>query len=159
MASMYDVNPNKHIAKIKEELKALKEIQPPTWAVFVKTGMHKERPPVQADWWYIRSAAVLRAVHKLGPIGTAKLRTKYGGKKNMGVRPEHTFKASGNIIRKVLQQLQKAGLVEENTKGLHKGRIITGKGKSVLDKAASGITKEAKVTAASAAKVAREAEE
>lgn len=144
MTSMYDVNPNKHIAKVKEELKKIDTIKAPAWAPFVKTGMHKERPPVQKDWWYLRAAAVLRAVHKLGPIGTAKLRTKYGGKKNMGVRPEHTFKGSGNIIRKVLQQLEKSGLVIENAKGIHKGRIITAKGKSLLDKTAVAIAKEDK---------------
>ncbi len=144
MSTIYDVNPNKHIAKVKEELKKLDHIKPPAWAVFVKTGVHKERPPKEEDWWFTRSAAVLRAVGKLGPIGTAKLRTKYGGRKNRGVRPDHTFKGSGNIIRKVLQQLQASGLVEENKKGLHKGRILTAKGKSLLDKTAGVASKEAR---------------
>ena len=142
MTNAFDVNPAKLIAEVKEELKKIDTIKAPAWAPFVKTGMHKERPPKQEDWWYIRAAAVLRAVYKLGPIGTSKLRTKYGGKRNMGVKPDHSFKGSGNIIRKVLQQLEKSGLLAKTERGVHKGRILTPKGKSLVDKAASKIAKQ-----------------
>lgn len=136
MAGIYDVNAQELVEKTAHQLKNYKEISPPVWATFVKTGMHKQRPPAQADWWYFRSAAILRAVGKLGPVGTEKLRTKYGGKKNRGVAPEHHFKGSGAIIRKVLQQLETAGLIVKTTKGIHKGRILTGKGQSLLMKSA-----------------------
>ena len=63
------------IKKVAEELKSI--IGQPEWAPFVKTGNHKERPPVDNDWWYIRAASVLRKVYLLGPIGVSKLRTKY----------------------------------------------------------------------------------
>lgn len=122
------------ITKIAEELKNDSNIKPPIWAVFVKTGVHKERPPVKKDWWYTRTAAVLLSVHKLGPIGVSKLRTKYGGKKNRGVRPEHTFVGSGNIIRKVLQQLEKSKLIKQTEIGVHKGRVITKEGMAVVNK-------------------------
>jgi small subunit ribosomal protein S19e len=101
--------------------------------------MHKERVPVDKDWWYLRTASVLRTVYRLGPIGVSKLRTKYGGKKNRGVKKEHFFKGSGNILRKSLQQLEKAGLIKFTDKGIHKGRIITPKGKAFLDKIATSI--------------------
>jgi len=139
MVSIYDVDPSELIEKASEELKKVNEIKAPEWATFAKTGVHKERPPVKKDWWYARSAAVLRTVYKLGPIGVSKLRSKYGGKKNRGFQPEHAYKGSGNIARKVLQQLEKAGLVKQDSKGVHKGRVITGKGASFLDKIATKI--------------------
>jgi small subunit ribosomal protein S19e len=110
----------------------------------VKTGHHKERLPDNEDWWYYRSAAILRSIAKLGPIGTAKLRTKYGGKKNRGHQPEKVFKASGSIIRKILQQLEKSQLIQQTKKGVHKGRILTPKGTSFLDKIAIQILKAEK---------------
>ena len=139
MPTMYDVDSQELILKVAEELKKIPEIKPPEWALFVKTGMHKERPPVNNDWWYVRTASVLRTVYRLGPIGVSKLRTKYGGKKNRGAKKEHFYKGSGSILRKSLQQLEKAGFVKFAEKGVHKGRIVTPKGKSFLDKIATQI--------------------
>lgn len=136
---MYDVDPQKLIIKTAEELKKIPEIKAPEWAAFVKTGMHKERPPAKNDWWYIRTASVLRAVYRLGPVGVSKLRTKYGGKANRGVKKAHFYKGSGNILRKALQQLEKAGFVKFAEKGVHKGRVVTPKGKLFLDKIATQI--------------------
>lgn len=144
---MYDVDAQELIEKAAEELKKIPEIKPPEWATFVKTGMHKERPPVKNDWWYSRTASILRTVYRLGPVGVSKLRTKYGGKKNRGVKKEHFFKGSGNILRKALQQLEKAGFVKFTEKGVHKGRVITPKGKSFLDKVATQIAGKPKMEA------------
>src|SRR3989344_641357 len=139
MPTMYDVDSQELINKAAEELKKMPEIKAPEWAPFVKTGMHKEKPPVNKDWWYVRTASVLRTVYRLGPVGVSKLRDKYGGKKNRGVKKEHFYKGSGNILRKALQQLEKAGFVKYNDKGVHKGRIVTPKGRSFLGKIASQI--------------------
>lgn len=138
---MYDVPANELIEKISEKLKQINEIKPPEWAAFVKTGRYKERPPFKEDWWYVRAASVLRTIYKLGPIGVSKLRRRYGGKKNRGVKPERFYKGSGSIIRKILQQLEKAELVKKEKKKIHKGRILTAKGKSLLDKTASELLK------------------
>lgn len=143
--TIYDVPINELIIKAAEELKNIKDIMPPSWADFVKTGAHKERPPVQKDWWYIRAASVLNALNKLGPVGVSKLRAKYGGKKNKGYKPERFCKGSGNIIRKILQQLEKAGLAKKADKGVHKGRIITPQGLALLGKAAAAIMVEKKI--------------
>jgi len=129
-----DLPTGKVIEKTAKALKKIPEIQPTEWSKFVKTGTHKERPPVNEDWWYIRSASIMKKISKLGPIGVNKLKKKYGGKKNRGHKPEKRFDASGNIIRKILQQLEKAGFIEQASKGVHKGRILTAKGKSFLDK-------------------------
>ena len=134
MATVYDINPNKLIEKAANALK--KDIKAPEWSMFVKTGRAKERVPMEKDWWYKRAASVLRKVYVLGPVGTNKLKFKYGSKKNRGCRPEKFYPASGKIIRTMLQQLEGLGLISKEEKGVHKGRKITPKGKSFLDKLA-----------------------
>ncbi|MBW2966156.1 30S ribosomal protein S19e [Candidatus Woesearchaeota archaeon] len=138
---IHDVYPNDLIEKVAEELKKIDAIKAPEWTKFVKTGVHRERAPAEEDWWYKRAAAVLRTVCVMGPIGVSKLRTKYGGKKRRGHKPPQFRKGSGSIIRKVLQQLDKAGFTKFAEKGVHKGRIITKEGKLFLKKIADSIGK------------------
>ena len=137
MATIYDVEQNELIEAAAKELQGIDAVKPPEWAMFVKTGHSKQRPPVRKDWWYVRAAAILRKIYRMGPIGVSKLRTMYGGRKNRGAAAEHSYKGSGNVIRKVLQQLEKAEFVKQGKVGFHKGRIITAKGKSFLDKVAT----------------------
>ena len=119
---------------VSKELKSIKEISAPEWTKFVKTSPARERPPIESDWWYIRAASILRKLYLFGPIGVNKLRRKYGGKKNRGHKPEKSYIGSGKIIRVILQQLEKAELIEKTKKESHHGRILTKKGKSLLDK-------------------------
>jgi small subunit ribosomal protein S19e len=146
---IYDVNPQLLVQRTAEELKKVDAIKPPVWASFVKTGMSRERQPMQMDWWHIRAASVLRRIFKDGPIGTEKLRTKYGGRKNMGMAPEHFFPAGGSHLRKILQQLEKAGLAKQTEKGVHKGRVVTPQGMKLLENAANAIMKEQGIVLAS----------
>ena len=134
MTSVYDVPADKLIGKLKEELKTMKEIIPPEWAKFVKTSSSRERLPDQEDWWYIRAASILRKIYINGPVGVSRLRTVYGSKKNRGYKPERFRKAGGAIIRRILQQLEEAKLVKNET-----GRVITSKGRSLLDKVSKEI--------------------
>lgn len=142
MTHILMVEPTELINQAATELKKQHLVQPPDWSKFVKTAHFKDRTPDQEDWWYQRSAAVLRSIAKLGPVGTAKLRTKYGGKGNRGYKPERFSKASGSIIRKILQQLEKSGLLQQTAKGVHKGRVLTPKGVSFLDKIAVQLAKQ-----------------
>ncbi|MCD6331583.1 MAG: 30S ribosomal protein S19e, partial [Thermoplasmata archaeon] len=100
---------------------------------------HKERPPEDPDWWYIRVASVLRKVYMRGPIGVSRLRALYGGRRDRGVKPYKHVKGSGSIARKALQQLEALGLVEK-VEG--KGRKITSKGQSLVDNTAHEVAKE-----------------
>jgi small subunit ribosomal protein S19e len=109
-------------------------ISKPEWANYVKTGNHKERPPTDSEWWYVRAASILKTIYYKGPIGVAKLTTLYGGRKNKGYKPDKFVKGSGSIARKILQQLEKAELIKQTVKGIHKGRIITNKGEKLLEK-------------------------
>ena len=139
--SIHKVYPNELIEKVAEKLKNIEVIKVPEWAKFAKTGVHKERAPADTDWWHQRAAAVLRSVYVLGPIGVSKLRTKYGGKKRRGHKKSHFRRGSGSVIRKVLQQLEKAELIKSVEEGVHKGRVIAPKGKSLLDKTSIEILK------------------
>ena len=143
MGTIYNCDPSELIEKAAEELKKLEPIKEPDWAPFVKTGVHKEIPPSIKGWWYVRAASVLRHVYRFGPIGVSKLRVKYGGKKNRGVKPGHFYKGSGSILRKIMQQLEKEGFVKKDLKSLRKGRLITAKGKKFLDDVAGKISKVA----------------
>ena len=116
------------------------EVRPPSWALFVKTGPYKEKPPEDPDWWYYRAASILRKLYVSGePIGIETFRTIYGGLQRRGVAPPHFKKAGGSHIRKILQQLERAGLV---VKEGNKGRVLSPKGRSLLDKIAYEVFKE-----------------
>jgi len=112
------------------------EIKPTSWAQFVKTSAQKERAPQDPDWWYIRTASILRKIYINGPIGVARLKSQYGGRKSKRSQPYHKHKGGGSITRKVLQQLEESGLIEKKDS---KGRVITDKGKALLDSLATEI--------------------
>jgi len=136
----YDVPASEFIQKLAEYIKKnIDEVKPPPWASMVKTGAHVQRPPDNPDWWYIRCASLLRKIYVHGPIGIEKLRAEYGGRKDFGVRPEHAVKAGGAIIRKALQQLEAAGLIE---KYQNKGRRITKEGRRILEEIAGEVMKD-----------------
>ncbi|MEM5829468.1 MAG: 30S ribosomal protein S19e [Candidatus Aenigmatarchaeota archaeon] len=132
MVTAREIEPAKLVERLKEELKKIEEIKPPEWAKFVKSGVHKQRPPEQLDFWYIRAASILRRIYLDGPVGVERLRSYYGGRRKRGYFPQHFRKASGSIVRKILQQLEKAGLVEKTAKG----RKITSRGQKILDRIA-----------------------
>lgn len=132
MTTVYDVKAEPLIKRVAKDLED--EIKEPEWTEYVKTGVHKERPPEQENWYYIRTAAILRRIYKDGPLGVSKLRTIYGGRNSRGHKPENHEKASGKVIRTALQKLEEHEYVEEED---GEGRKITDKGKSYLDQKAS----------------------
>ncbi|MDH5754410.1 MAG: 30S ribosomal protein S19e [Candidatus Bathyarchaeota archaeon] len=139
MITPYDVPASKFIEKVAKYLKEnVDEINPPPWASIVKTGTHIQRQPQNLDWWYIRCASLLRKIYVHGPVGVEKLRAEYGGRKDYGVRPEHAAKASGAVIRKALQQLEAAGLIETFKT---RGRRVTREGRKLLQELAEELKK------------------
>ena len=136
MVKVYDVPADIFIDELRNILKNYEEIEKTPFADFVKTGAHKEKQPTNPDWWFIRTASVLRKIYLTPEIGVQRLRNAYGGKKKGRHKPERFTKSGGAIIRKILQQLEAAGLVE---KAKTKGRRLTNKGISLLDKTAYDI--------------------
>ena len=141
MTSVKDVPADMLIAELARYIKEnVPQVKPPVWAPFVKTGANKERPPMDSDWWYVRAASLMRKLYLYGPVGLSRLRSAYSYRAKIGdkMRPERTRKAGGAIIRKILQQLEQAGLVAKTKQG----RVLTPEGKSLVDRVASKIAKE-----------------
>jgi small subunit ribosomal protein S19e len=137
MTTVFDVPADRFIRALAEELKTMPEITPPDWAPFVKAGAHKEMPPEDPEWWFVRVASIMRRVYIDGPIGVERMRTFYGGKKDRGSRPSRFRKGSGSILRKSLQQLEAAGFITHDKTG----RKISPKGMSFMDTVAHGLVK------------------
>lgn len=140
MPTPYNVPASLFIQRLAEYIKDnFDQVQAPPWASIVKTSSHSQRQPEDSEWWFTRAASILRKIYIRGPIGIEHLRAEYGGRKDMGVSREHTRKGGGSNVRKIMQQLESAGLVE-NTK--NKGRTITKDGRRTLDRLAAEIQKE-----------------
>ncbi len=137
MVGAFDVDANRLIKGVAGKLKEMK-VPAPKWVGITKTGPHAERLPQEADFWYVRLASLLRKAYAKAPIGVARLRTHYGGRKKRGVRPERHIDAGGNLIRKGMQALEKAGLLVMK-KSPKPGRYITPAGQKLLDSCAKEI--------------------
>lgn len=138
MTTVYELNPQEYNLKLAEALKSVPEFEQPAWSRIVKSGPSKERPIEDNDFWYKRASSVLRQIYKNKIVGVERLRTKYGSKKNRGGKPEEFRKASGKIIRTILQQSDKAGFTEiakeiKGVKDKKPGRQLTEKGKEFLE--------------------------
>jgi len=82
--------------------------------------------------FYIRAASVARHVYLRKTVGVGRLRKAHGGQKNRGSRPSHHVDASGSVDRKIMQALEKIGVLEQDEeKG---GRRITTSGQRDLDR-------------------------
>ncbi len=133
--AVYDFNQQEYNLKLAEALKGIQEFKSPEWVEFVKSGPAKERPIDDPDFWYKRAASILKQIYKRNIVGVSRLRTRYGSKKDRGMKPEEFRKAGGKIIRLILQQSDEAGFTEIN-KGIRKikaGRKLTQKGKDFLE--------------------------
>jgi Ribosomal protein S19E (S16A) len=137
MTILYDAPADGVIEVLTDRLEADDAIVEPEWLAYVTSGVDRELPPEQDRFWPRRAASLLRKVAMEGPIGVGSLQSIYGGAKQGStryrVRPQHTTKGSGNIIRTALQQLEDAGYVEIAD---GEGRQVTPAGQSLLDEVA-----------------------
>jgi len=131
------VEAEKLINRVAMYLKNNQLVVPPSWAMFAKTSVAKEEPPRNPDWWFVRAASMLRKLYIHGPLGVSRMRKFYGGRHRVGMAPPYFAKGSGAVVRKILQQLENAGLVSTMPK---KGRAITLKGIKLLEQAARTIS-------------------
>jgi small subunit ribosomal protein S19e len=146
MTTYYDIPANMLISALADKLSDSKDIVAPDWSEYVKTGVDRERPPTQENWWTIRAASLLRKVAKQGPVGVTSLAQSYGTVMNNGAGPNTPGVASRHIIRTALQQLEAAGFVEmvatkevdteEGKQQLYSGRKLTSAGQKLLDEVA-----------------------
>ena len=153
MTTHFDVSADLLIPALADAMEGIDAISTPDWADYVKTGVHRERPPTQTNWWELRCAALLRKVGREGPIGVNALAQAYGGKKDNGSNPNTPAMASRHVIRTALQQLSDAGLISiketktvqsvDGDQKLYSGRIITAAGQKLLDEVAHSVRPQA----------------
>jgi len=143
MTTLYDVPAEALNEAVAERLAEDDDVTEPDWFTFAKTGVSRELPPEQADFWVTRAASLLRKVAVDGPVGVGALRTAYGGSKQGSnryrVRPDQKTDSSGKIIRTALQQLEDAGYVM-TAEG--EGRRVTAEGRALLDDVASEVLED-----------------
>jgi small subunit ribosomal protein S19e len=145
LPTAHDIPADTFLNRLSKHLKEnIGEVTPPSWSVTSKTGSHREFPPQDRDWWYMRCASLLRKLYLHGPLGISKLRVEYGGRKRKGRRIEHVRPSGGSSIREPLQQLERAGLVMQAEK---KGRKLSKDGVSLLNKLSSQMMKETRSSA------------
>ena len=115
------------------------QVQLPAYVDYAKTGPHKELNPLDADWYYVRTAAVARRVYLRQGLGVGALRRAFGSASNKKgrVTPEHHARAAGGVIRHALHSLEALGLVETISGG--KGRRITSEGQRQMDLVAARV--------------------
>jgi len=143
MTTLYDAPAEELIEAVAERLADEDAIEEPDWAQYTKSGVGRELPPEQEDFWTRRAASLLRKVAVDGPVGIGSLRTEYGsakqGSTRYRTRPRHGSQASGKVIRTALQQLAEAGYVEV-AEG--EGRTVTPEGQGFLDDTAAEVLED-----------------
>tara|TARA_B100000945_G_scaffold321620_1_gene337748 strand:+ start:6384 stop:6854 length:471 start_codon:yes stop_codon:yes gene_type:complete len=142
MTTYYDVPADLLIPRLADKLRSYDKISAPDWASQVKTGTHRERPPVQEDWWHTRAASILRKVAIKGPIGANRISQEFGGPKDRGVKKNKAVAGSRNVARKILQQLSDSGLVDNSVNAagnVNKGKVVSSTGQGLLDEVAHSV--------------------
>ncbi|VEU19709.1 DEKNAAC100759 [Brettanomyces naardenensis] len=135
-----DVPAQEFIDAYAQFLQRQGKLEVPAYVELVKTSAGNEMPPQDHEgWFYKRAASVARHVYLRKQVGVGKLNKLYGGAKNKGTRPGKHFDASGSVNRRVVQALEKIGVLEISSKG---GRKISENGQRDLDRIAAQ-TKEA----------------
>ena len=132
MENIRSVEPGKFNSKLADALKKSQDVQKPEWVDFVKTGTNKNRPTTDEDFWYKRAASILRQIYIYKIVGVERLRTRFGGRKDRGMKPPRFAKAGGKIIRTIVQQAEASGLIEKS-KTKKAGRQMTQKGRDLLE--------------------------
>lgn len=138
MTTVYDVPTEEFINEVAKKLRSDETIFLPEENKYCRTGMSRENPPEDKDWWYTRCASILRKIYIKDCIGVERLRAEYGGKRDCGSKPYKARAGSGSIVRRALQQLEKAGYIKK-IKG--RGRLLTPKGRSFLDNTSHNVMK------------------
>ncbi len=136
MAHANDVPADALLPRLAAELKTRQAVAPPPWAAFVKTGVQTQRAPTQTDWWYLRSASVLRKIYLRGTTGVMRLSAEYGGRRDRGSAPYHSRSGSRSILSEIIHQLEKAGLVQPYK---NRGRRLSPEGQRMLDKLSTDV--------------------
>ena len=129
-ATVRDVNSWRWIKAAAKHFKSEGKLFVPNCTELVKTSHGRDRAPQNVDWYYIRCAAVLRAIYLRPGQGTGGLSKRFGIKKNRGSRPEITTRASRGLLHWCCRSLEGLKLL---AKGKESGRVVTKEGRKKVD--------------------------
>ncbi|CAJ1016228.1 putative Ribosomal protein S19e [Leishmania utingensis] len=129
-ATLKDVSAWRWIKTAARHFKQEGKIFVPNCTELIKSSHGRERAPQNPDWYYVRCAAVLRAIYLRPGVGYGGLSKRFGNKKNYGSRPEHTVNSSTGPLHWACKSLTKLGLVEP---GAQSGQRLTRKGHKFAD--------------------------
>merc|ERR1719428_2745991 len=115
--TLKDVDAELFIKAFAQHLKRQGRFEMPKWGDLVKTGLGKELAPYDPDWLYVRAASIVRKVYIRKGTGVGAFQKVYGTQYRRGVCTNKHQKASGKIIRYVLQQLEEMSLIEQDEEG------------------------------------------
>jgi small subunit ribosomal protein S19e len=132
-----EVPPDAFVKKLSSFLETSQIVPAPKWADLVKTASFHQMPPNFTNWWYARAASIARQVYLHPHTSVGDLRNRYGGKQHNGSAPCHFAKASGKILRSILQQLEAIDWIKKEGQG----RVLTPKGQKQLDVLAQEVAK------------------
>lgn len=62
MATVKDIPADQYIAALAAHFKSSGKIELPAWHDIVKTGVNRELPPLDPDWFYIRAGVLVVSV-------------------------------------------------------------------------------------------------
>jgi len=143
MTTLYDVPADDLIEAVADRLADDGDVEAPDWIEFTTTGVGRELPPEQNDFWATRTASLLRKIAVDGPVGIGALATEYGstkgGSNRYQVRPPSQTDGSRKIIRTAVQQLEAADYLQ--TEG-NDGRVVTADGRQLLDEVADEVLED-----------------
>lgn len=71
--SMKDVDQEQAVKKIADYLKKSGKVKLPPWVDVVKLGIHKQLPPSDPDWYFVRTASIARRLYIRSPVGKSSL--------------------------------------------------------------------------------------
>uniref|UniRef100_A0A1I8GDP5 Small ribosomal subunit protein eS19 n=2 Tax=Macrostomum lignano TaxID=282301 RepID=A0A1I8GDP5_9PLAT len=127
------VSQQKLVRALAAYLKKTGKLAVPEWADVVKLSAANELAPADSDWFFVRSASLLRHLYVRAPVGVGALTKVYGKVRRRGHRPNHSSRCYRGPLRKSLQGLESMGLVAKDEAG---GRQLTSQGRRDLDRIA-----------------------
>ena len=145
--TVFDVPANDLINSLAMFFKEKNVIKLPKWSSLVKCSHANEIVPLNPDYMYYKAAAIARMLYitKSKTVGVGSIRTMFGKKERRGAQPAKFMRASGKIIRVLLQQLKENKYVENyknKDQDVSYGLVLTSNGRTELDKIAAKIARK-----------------
>ena len=138
MIDIFTVKPDVFNQALADHLKNTSKVVLPKNVDIIKTCHGKQRTPSDRDWYYKRAASIVRrmvlAMNSGSRVGVRKLSSRYGCAKNRGSRPSKHVDGSKGIIRRIIQDLEKADWVVKEDGNRRVSDLALGEIKQLVEK-------------------------